>query len=111
MSLLAKANVYADISVMDQIAERAALARAIRMWLGAWPEKVMFGTDVFDSGVEQGWEQVGWVASHNARRGLTEALTGMVRDEEISSARAMELARMVLRDNALKAYRLGGGAK
>jgi predicted TIM-barrel fold metal-dependent hydrolase len=107
MSLLAKANVYADISVMDQIAEQAALVRALRMWLGAWPEKVMFGTDVFDSGVEQGWEQVGWVASRNARRALSEALAGMVRDEEITSARAMELARMVLRDNATKAYRLG----
>ena len=106
MSLLGRANVYADISLMDQIAEPAALSRTLRMWLAAWPAKVMFGTDAFDGGVQQGWEQVAWVASHNARRGLSDALTGMVRDHEITGDRAKQLARMVLRDNAMVAYRL-----
>ena len=106
MSLLGKANVYADISLMGQIAEPAALARTLRTWLAAWPEKVLFGTDAFDGGVRQGWEQVAWVASHNARRGLSDALAGMVRDNEVTVARAKELARMVLRDNAISAYRL-----
>lgn len=105
-ALLAKPNVYADISMMDQLAEPAALSRTLRMWLAVWPEKVMFGTDAFDGGVQQGWEQVGWVASHNARRALTDALTGMVRDNEITGARARELARMILHDNAVAAYHL-----
>lgn len=107
MSLLGKANVYADISLMDQIAEPAALSRTLRMWLAEWPEKVMFGTDAFDSGPQQGWEQVAWVASHNARRALGDALTGMVRDSEIDTDRAKQLARMVLRENAMAAYGLG----
>ena len=107
MSQLGKPNVYADISMMDQIAEPAALSATLRMWLAAWPEKGLFGTDAFDSGVQQGWEQVAWVASRNARRGLGDALTGMVRDNEVTAARAKELARMVLRENALAAYRLG----
>jgi predicted TIM-barrel fold metal-dependent hydrolase len=107
MSQLAKPNVYADISMMDQIAEPAALSATLRMWLAAWPEKVLFGTDAFESGPQQGWEQVAWVASRNARAGLADALTGMVRDHEVSAARAKELARMVLRENALAAYRLG----
>lgn len=106
MSQLAKPNVYTDISMMDQLAEPAALSRTLRMWLAAWPEKVMFGTDAFDGGVEQGWEQVAWVASRNARRGLSDALTGMVRDNEITTERARQLARMVLRENAMAAYRL-----
>jgi len=106
MALLAKPNVYADISMMDQLAEPAALSRTLRMWLAAWPEKVMFGTDAFDGGVQQGWEQVGWVASHNGRRALADALGGMVRDNEITGARARELARMVLHDNAVAAYHL-----
>ncbi len=107
MALLGKPNVYADISMMDVIAEPHALATTLRMWLGEWPEKVMFGTDAFDGGDSQGWEQVAWVASRNARVALAEALTGMERDGEITPARARELARMVMRENALKAYALG----
>ena len=37
---------------------------------------------------------------------LTMALTGMMNDGEISRERALELARMILRDNARKLYRL-----
>jgi hypothetical protein len=66
----------------------------------------MFGTDAFDGGDAQGWEQVAWVASHNARVALTAALTWMMRDGEITADRAKEIARMVLRENAVKAYRL-----
>jgi predicted TIM-barrel fold metal-dependent hydrolase len=107
MSLLGKPNVYADVSVMDQIAGRADLAATIRTWLTSWPEKVLFGTDAFDGGAVQGWEQVAWVATHNARRALSDALDGMVRDGEITVERARRLARMVIRDNAAAAYRLG----
>ena len=106
MGLLEKPNVYADISLMDVLAEPGAMAFALRKWLADSPEKVLFGTDAFDGGDAQGWEQVAWVASHNARVALTEALGGMMRDGEITLARAKELARMVLRENAAKAYRL-----
>lgn len=103
---LRKPNVYADMSMMDQLADSAALVKALRSLLKAAPDKVMFGTDAFDGGALQGWEQIGWVASHNARRAISEALTGMVNDREISSQRAMEMARMVMRDNSIKAYHL-----
>lgn len=106
MTLLGKPNVYADISMMDQLATPPALSRVLRMWLATWPEKVLFGTDAFDGGVQQGWEQVGWVAAHGARRALSDALGGMVKDGEISMPRARLLARMVLHDNAVKAYGL-----
>lgn len=106
MSQLAKPNVYTDISMMDQLADRDDLTSALRLWLRTRPDKVMFGTDAFDAGVQQAWEQVGWVASRNARRALTDALSEMVRDEEITLERAMELARMVLRENAVTVYRL-----
>lgn len=103
---LKKPNVYADISMMDQMADSAALARSLRLLLESAPNKVMFGTDAFDGGALQGWEQVGWVAAHNARRALADALTSMVHDKTISPERARELARMVLHDNAMKAYHL-----
>ncbi len=106
MALLSKPNVYADISMMDILAESKALANTMRKWLNDSPEKVMFGTDAFDGGDAQGWGQVAWVAQRNARNALTEALTGMMHDGEITRERAEELARMVMRENAIKAYHL-----
>jgi len=104
--LLAKPNVYADISMMDNILSPTVLAGVLRQWLGEYPEKVLFGTDAFDGGIEQGWEQVAWVASNTARRALGIALTGMMRDGEITRDRAQALARMVLRENAAAVYGL-----
>ena len=46
------------------------------------------------------------MAQRNARNALTEALTGMMHDGEITRERAEELARMVMRENAIKAYHL-----
>jgi predicted TIM-barrel fold metal-dependent hydrolase len=105
-ALLSKPNVWTDISMMDQILSPAVLAGVLRTWLGEWPGKVLFGTDAFDGGTEQGWEQGAWVASTTARRALAIALTGMMRDGEISRERAQELARMVLRENAAAVYGL-----
>ena len=104
--LISKPNVYADISMMDDILSPATLATVLRVWLGEWPDKVLFGTDAFDGGAEQGWEQVAWVASTTARQALAMALTGMMRDGEISRERAESLARKVLRENAETVYGL-----
>lgn len=103
---LSKPNVYADISMIDDILSPTVLAGVLRQWLGEWPKKVLFGSDAFDGGVEQGWEQVAWVGATTARRALAIALTGMMNDGEISRARAEELARMVLRENAMALYGL-----
>ena len=105
--LLSKPNVYADISMMDILLPPFQLAMVLRQWLGEWPDKVLFGSDAFDGGPEQGWEQVAWVATTTGRRALAMALTGMLRDGELSRPRAEELARMVMRQNALAAYDLG----
>jgi predicted TIM-barrel fold metal-dependent hydrolase len=105
--LLQKPNVYADLSMMDQIAEPAELAHVLRRWLSRSPEKVLFGTDAFDGGTDQGWGDVAAFATTSARKALTIALAGMVRDQEITMDRAKELARMVLRENANRVYHLG----
>ncbi len=104
--LLSKPNVYADISMMDDILSPTALSGVLRQWLGEWPDKVLFGSDAFDGGAEQGWEQVAWVGATTARRALSIALTGMMRDGEITRDRAQALARMVLRENAATVYGL-----
>lgn len=66
--LLAKPNVYADLSMMDLLVKPAVLAGVLRPWLDEWPEKVLYGSDPFDGGPGQGWEQAAWIASSNARR-------------------------------------------
>lgn len=103
-SMLGKPNVYADISMMVLVAEPRELANALRSWLIAWPEKVLFGTDAFDGGADQGWEEGAYLGAMTARRALALALTGMMRDGEIDRARAETLARMVLRENAAHLY-------
>lgn len=105
-AMLGKPNVYADISMMDLILEPAELADVLRHWLSRWPDKILFGTDAFEGGPDQEWEVGAMVATTTARRALGMALTAMMRDGDISPARARTLARMVLRDNALALYHL-----
>ena len=64
----------------------------------------MFATDAYPYSNEMGWEESGLAAARSGRQALAIALTGMVRDGSISRARAIELARMVLRENARKVY-------
>jgi predicted TIM-barrel fold metal-dependent hydrolase len=105
-AMLTKPNVYLDFSAQDLLLQPATLARVLREWLEALPEKVMFGTDAYPYLPDAGWEEFAWIGSRNARLALAEALTGMVRDGEISRARASAIARLVLRDNARKLYGL-----
>lgn len=106
-SLLAKPNVYADISMMDLFIDPAELTAALRMWLSQWPEKILFGTDAFDGGAEQGWGEAAWLGTFTARQALGAALTQMLDEGTTTRARAETVARMVLRDNAAGLYHLG----
>jgi len=105
-AMLGKPNVYTDISMIDQMLGAAELAQVLRAWLTRWPDKVLFGTDAFEGGPDQGWEEGAYVAATTARSALGIALTAMLREGEIDAARARTLARMVLRDNAVRLYHL-----
>lgn len=103
-AMLLKPNVYADFSAQTFARSPHALAQTLRGWLELAPEKVMFATDAFVMTPEVGWEEVGWLSNRTGRQALAIALTGMMRDGEITRARASELARMVMRDNAATLY-------
>ena len=105
-ALLEKPNAYLDFSSQTLIHYPRDLARSIRVWLEHVPEKVMFGTDAYPYIPEMGWEEAAWVASRTGRQALALALSDMMRDGEITRERAIELARMVLRENALRLYGL-----
>jgi hypothetical protein len=104
--LISKPNVYADFSALSFFEGVEGQAALLRGWLSQWPEKVLFGTDATPNTEEISWEETGWVASQSAREALAIALTGMIHDGEITRARASELARMVLRENAKQLYGL-----
>ncbi len=104
--LLAKPNVYADFSEQDALLPPRAVSAVIREWLEWYPEKVLYGTDLAPGPPEQDWDVIGYATNQTARRALAIALTGMVNDGEITRTRALELGRMVLRENAANLYGL-----
>lgn len=104
--LLGKPNVYADFSSQTFLTSVRELSQVIRSWLGRFPEKVLFGTDAYPLTTTVGWEEIGWLTNKSAREALALALTEMMKDGEITRERASELARMVMRDNAIKLYGL-----
>jgi predicted TIM-barrel fold metal-dependent hydrolase len=105
-SLMSKPNVYADFSAQTFLIYPRELSEVLRNWLEAYPEKILFGTDAFSFGPEIDWPEVAWLSNTTARQALALALTGMMDDREITRAQALELAQMVLRENAIKLYDL-----
>jgi len=105
-SLLSKPNVYADFSAQTFLIYPRELSEVLRNWLEAYPDKILFGTDAFSFGPEVDWPEVAWLSNNTARQALSLALTGMMNDHEITRAHAVELARMVLRENAIRLYGL-----
>jgi uncharacterized protein len=105
-ALLTKPNAYADFSEQTFMNYPRAVAQAIREWLEYAPEKVLFATDAYPFSEEMYWEEAAWVGASTGRQALGLALTEMMRDGEITRERAIELAHMVLRDNARNLYKL-----
>jgi predicted TIM-barrel fold metal-dependent hydrolase len=105
--LINRSNVWCDFSNMDLLLYPEAMAEILRGWLEQMPERVMFGTDAFPFDPPLvSWEDSAWLAATSGRRALALALTAMLSAGEITRPRALELARMVLRDNARKLYGL-----
>jgi predicted TIM-barrel fold metal-dependent hydrolase len=106
--LLMKPNVYTDLSEQTWLVSPHRLAEVLRDWIEWYPEKILFGTDLYPGSGAYDWEEIGWQTSETARQALGIALTEMIHDGEITLPRANEIARMVLRDNAMKLYNLAG---
>jgi predicted TIM-barrel fold metal-dependent hydrolase len=103
-ALLMKPNVFTDFSEQTWLLPTRELSNNMRYWLEWYPEKVLFGTDLSPGSPQIDWEEIGWQTTTSAREALAMALTGMMNDGEITRARALEIARMVLRGNAAALY-------
>jgi predicted TIM-barrel fold metal-dependent hydrolase len=104
--LLTKPNAYVDFSEQTAFTSPHAVAGVLRAWLEYNPEKVLFATDAYGFSDALGWEESTFINAKAGREALGRALTGMLRDDEVSMERAKQLARMVLRDNARALYGL-----
>lgn len=103
-ALILKPNVYVDYSGFSYLTYPAEAARALRIYLEAAPGKVLYGSDASPFSSSVGWEETAWLGAHYGRLALEVALTGMMRDGEITSDEAKSLGRKVLRENARQLY-------
>jgi uncharacterized protein len=103
-ALLQKPNVYLDLSQQSLMISPRTMSGWLREWLELYPEKVLYATDAYPYSQSMGWEEAAFIANRNIRESLGIALTGMMRDQQITPTRAAELARMVLRTNAESLY-------
>lgn len=104
--LLMKPNVYADFSEQTWLTSPRHIAASIRAMLELYPQKVLFGTDLYPFDAQLNWEETGYQTSTAARSALAIALTGMMQDGEITRQQASAFANMVLHDNAARLYGL-----
>jgi len=104
--LLSKPNVFADFSYQAFLFSPAMLSQTLKTWLILAPSKVLFATDSAMIDPEIGWEEVGWLSNRTGRTALGLALSQLVEEGEISRARALQEAHMVLKDNAAKLYHI-----
>jgi predicted TIM-barrel fold metal-dependent hydrolase len=105
--LIAKPNVYVDISYLDLNFSPSEMARIMRPWLESMPEHILFGSDADFFSPGMGWQETTWLGSRNARLALGFVLTEMVKEHVILMPRAQEIAQRVLRGNAWDLYHLG----
>jgi hypothetical protein len=102
--LAAMKNVYLDSSFGELTQYPAAFKETLKMWLETFPDKITFGTDCFPYNQVLGSEESYWLGVQSSRTALAAALAEMISENEISEARALELAHAYLHDTAVKLY-------
>jgi len=80
------------------------LKNILKQWISLYPERIMFGSDAFPFNEAVGAEETFWLAARSARTAVAAALGELVAEGAFTEARALELARMYLHDNAAKLY-------
>jgi predicted TIM-barrel fold metal-dependent hydrolase len=108
-AMLLKPNAYVDFSARAFLLYPREVSDVLRSWLEVSPDKVLFGTDGFELDPDMpflNWEEFTCMGTSSARQALALALTEMMHDNEITYEEALSLARRVLRENAVKLYRL-----
>ncbi|HET7205098.1 MAG TPA: amidohydrolase family protein [Terriglobales bacterium] len=104
--LAALPNVYLDSSEFILLVYPAEYSRILKNWFEIFPEKVLFGSDCFPYSREIGVPETYWVSVRTARVSAAAALAQMVSENEVSEARALEIARDYFHDSSAKLFGL-----
>ena len=67
-ALILKPNVYVDYSAFSYLSYPAESARALRLYLEAAPERVLYGSDASPMYENVGWEETAWLGSRSVAR-------------------------------------------
>ena len=102
--MTAAKNVYTDSSLMGYYVYPSELKTILKQWISLYPERMMFGSDAFPFNDAVGAEETFWLAARSARTAVAAALAELVAEGAFTEAKALELARMYLHDNAAKLY-------
>src|SRR5215468_3441044 len=102
--LTAAKNVYLDTSFQSELLYPSQFKDVLKQLLTLYPDKMMYGSDAFPFNEALGAEESFWLAAHTTRTALARALAELVGERAISRDKALELARLYLRDNAAKLY-------
>jgi len=97
-------NVYLDTSFQSEMLYPSQFKDVLKLLLTLFPDKMMYGSDSFPFNDVIGAEESMWLAARTTRTGLAAALAELVDEGAISDARALELARNYLHDNAARLY-------
>jgi len=97
-------NVYLDSSLGELVQYPSAFKDTLKMWLETFPDKITFGTDAFPYNEVLGAEESYWLGAESSRMALAAALAEMISENEITEARALEMAHAYLHDTAVKLY-------
>jgi uncharacterized protein len=103
--LAAMKNVYLDSSFGELTQYPAAFKDILKMWLETFPDKITFGTDCFPYNNVLGAEESYWLGVQTSRTALAAALAEMISENEITEARALEMAHAYLHDTAVSLYK------
>ena len=102
--MTAAKNVYTDSSLMGYYVYPSELKNVLKQWVSLFPEKIMFASDAFPFNEAVGAEETYWVAVRSARTAIAAALAELVSEGAFDEAKALELARLYLHDNAARLY-------
>jgi hypothetical protein len=102
--MTAAKNVYTDSSLMGYYVYPSELKNILKQWISLYPEKIMFGSDAFPFNDAVGAEETFWLAVRSARTAVAAALAELVAEGVFTEAKALEVARLYLHDNAAKLY-------
>jgi hypothetical protein len=102
--LSARKNVYLDSSYQELAMYPSEFKKSLKQWLETFPDKITFGTDCFPYNEVLGAEESYWLGIQSGRMALTAALAEMISENEISEAKALEMAHAYLHDTAASLY-------